>query len=309
MQPSLRSTSHLVHALPRPALLGPTPLSHRKTHTSPSPSPPSLSGLHALVTGASRGIGLSTAHLLASHGCHLTLIARTPSTLSVAQSTLPSPPPSSPPHRVVAGDISSRLFWKDLEQHIPRQERVDILVNSAGVSHQSLFLRTSEELVEQVVGTNLMGSLWGAKWVGRRMVRQGARKGEDEEKGEGKGQGGQVGKVGKGVIVNVASLLGTHGGMGSAAYAASKAGVIGFTRALAAELGPSGVRVNAVLPGYVQTDMTDAMTPGAREQAAARIPLKRFGTAEEVADAVLFLIQNGYAHNCVLNLDGGLSAT
>ncbi|KAF2227075.1 hypothetical protein BDZ85DRAFT_174787, partial [Elsinoe ampelina] len=237
----------------------------------------------ALITGASRGIGLSTAHLLASHGCHLTLIARTPSTLSTALSTLPSPAPSSPPHRVVAGDISSRSFWHDLDKTIPRQERVDVLVNSAGISHQSLFLRTSEDLVEQVVGTNLMGCLWGAKWAGKRMV-------------------------GKGVIVNVASLLGTHGGMGSAAYAASKAGVVGFTRALAAELGPSGVRVNAVLPGYVQTDMTDAMTPEAREQAAARIPLKRFGTADEVADAVLFLIQNGYAHNCVLNLDGGLSA-
>ncbi|TVY68818.1 3-oxoacyl-[acyl-carrier-protein] reductase FabG [Lachnellula suecica] len=112
-----------------------------------------------------------------------------------------------------------------------------------------------------------------------------------------------------GCIVNVASLLGLKGGKGSAAYAASKAGVIGFTRALAAELGEKNVRVNVIVPGYVETDMTNAMTPEAHSAALNAIPLKRFGHPSEIADAAMFLATNKYASNCVLNLDGGLSAT
>ncbi|KAI9828150.1 MAG: hypothetical protein M1832_003677 [Thelocarpon impressellum] len=111
-----------------------------------------------------------------------------------------------------------------------------------------------------------------------------------------------------GVIVNVSSLLGVKGGMGSSAYAASKAGVLGLTRSLAAELGPSGIRVNALVPGYVDTKMTADMSPPARTQALDAIPMRRFGTPEEMADAAVFLATNAYANNCLLNLDGGLSA-
>ncbi|KAG4421795.1 hypothetical protein IFR04_005045 [Cadophora malorum] len=111
-----------------------------------------------------------------------------------------------------------------------------------------------------------------------------------------------------GCIINVASLLGSKGGKGSSAYAASKAGVVGLTRALAAELGEKNIRVNVILPGYIETDMTEAMTPDARAAALNSIPLKRFGQASEIADAAIFLARNKYANNCVLNLDGGLSA-
>ncbi|KFY85662.1 hypothetical protein V500_08229 [Pseudogymnoascus sp. VKM F-4518 (FW-2643)] len=111
-----------------------------------------------------------------------------------------------------------------------------------------------------------------------------------------------------GCIINIASLLGVKGGRGSSVYAASKAGILGFTRALAAEAGPSGVRVNAVVPGYIETEMTSGMDPALFESTKNAIPLQRFGTAEEVADAAFFLAANQYANNCTLNLDGGLSA-
>lgn len=126
------------------------------------------------------------------------------------------------------------------------------------------------------------------------------------------------------VIINVSSLLGVQGGYGAVAYAASKAGVLGFTRALAAEYAAHGVRVNAIVPGYVETDMTRGTSFKGRSystlvelkssldlntsELAQRIPLGRFGKPEEVAQAALFLAQNQYAHNCILNLDGGLSA-
>jgi len=107
------------------------------------------------------------------------------------------------------------------------------------------------------------------------------------------------------VIINVASLLGLQGGYGAVAYAASKAGVLGFTRALATEYASHKVRVNAVVPGYVDTDMTKDLNSTELQR---RIPLGRFGTPAEIAHAALFLAENQYAHNCVMNLDGGLSA-
>ncbi|KAL7624185.1 hypothetical protein AAE478_005742 [Parahypoxylon ruwenzoriense] len=110
-----------------------------------------------------------------------------------------------------------------------------------------------------------------------------------------------------GCIINVSSLLATHGGRGASVYAASKAGVIGLTRSLAWEVGRFGVRANVLLPGYIQTDMIKDMDKDG--ELSALIPMGRLGLAEEVADAALFLAKSPYAHNCVLNIDGGLSAT
>ncbi|CAD6447496.1 98b5c0d1-435d-4f2c-b312-9ccb5e36a095 [Sclerotinia trifoliorum] len=130
-----------------------------------------------------------------------------------------------------------------------------------------------------------MGTIWGCKIIGKDMLRRR-----------------------EGCIINISSLLGIKGGRGSAAYAASKAGVLGLTRALAAEMGSAGIRVNAIVPGYIETDMTRAMTDLARKEALNAIPLSRFGEVTEIADAAVFLAANKYANNCVLNLDGGLSA-
>jgi len=113
----------------------------------------------------------------------------------------------------------------------------------------------------------------------------------------------------KGVIINISSLLALKGCPGSTIYSASKAGILGLTRSLAAEVGGSGIRVNAIVPGYIETDMTDAMSTTASTSATQAIPLRRFGKPSEIAEAALFLATNEYANNCVLNLDGGLSAT
>jgi NAD(P)-dependent dehydrogenase (short-subunit alcohol dehydrogenase family) len=183
-------------------------------------------------------------------------------------------------HRVVVGDVGSDAFWGNM-----KKEKVDILVNSAGITHCSPLFVTSPSLLEEVMRTNLMGTMMACRTMGKNMMTL-------------KG----------GCIINVASLLGQKGGKGSAAYAASKAGVIGLSRALAAELGEKNVRVNVIVPGYIETDMTEAMTPNARSEALNAIPLKRFGRPSEIADAAVFLAANAYANNCVLNVDGGLSA-
>lgn len=180
----------------------------------------------------------------------------------------------------MVGDIGSNDFWGSM-----KKEKVDILVNSAGITHYSPLFVTSTSLLEEVMRTNVMGTMMACRIVGKNMM---ALKG--------------------GCIINVASLLGLKGGKGSAAYAASKAGVIGLSRALAAELGEKNIRVNVIVPGYIETDMTEAMTPDARSEALNAIPLKRFGQPSEIADAAVFLAANAYANNCVLNLDGGLSA-
>ncbi|KAI9679507.1 MAG: hypothetical protein M1817_005529 [Caeruleum heppii] len=165
------------------------------------------------------------------------------------------------------------------------QPQIDILVNAAGLAHSSLFMKTTPALIEDVVQTNLMGTMWACREMVKGMVRRR-----------------------RGCIINISSLLGVKGGTGSVAYAASKAGILGLTRSLAAEVGPFNVRVNAIVPGYIETQMTREMTLEARQRALDAVPAGRFGTAAEVADAAVFLASNEYANNCVLNLDGGLSA-
>ena len=191
-----------------------------------------LRGVTCLITGASRGIGKAIANRFADQGAFCILVGRNQETL---RSALDSGV-SSEQHATIVGDVSNADFWKTLR---PFNGRVDVLINAAGITHASLLMRTSQDFLESVVQTNLMGTLWACRAVSKMMLRNKTK-----------------GSESKGCIVNVASLLAVQGGAGSAAYAASKAGVVGLTRALAAELGPSGIRVNALLPGYVETDMT-----------------------------------------------------
>lgn len=194
-----------------------------------------LKGTFSIITGASRGIGRAIATTFANKGSQCLLIGRDEAALKETQSQCTSS--SSQDHSIQTGDIGTRDFWTSISlpkfaSSTPAPQL--ILVNAAGITHASLLLRTSPSQIESVIQTNLMGTLWGSQIIGKQMLRQKS-----------------------GVIVNIASLLAIHGGAGSAAYAASKAGVVGLTRALAAELGSAGVRVNAVLPGYVKSDMTE----------------------------------------------------
>ncbi|KAF2495840.1 NAD(P)-binding protein [Lophium mytilinum] len=246
-------------------------------------------GRHALITGGSRGIGLSIARLFAAHSCRITVISRNQDIGRGALDTLPKSPDGI--HRSIAGDISSSEIWAEPNM---LDEKVDILVNAAGVTLIRLLVRSSIEDVQKVVQTNLTGSMLAVRYLLKKKLLR----------AEPRTQGNF-----SPVVINLASLLAVQGGRGSVAYSASKAGVLGLTRALAAELGPTGIRVNAIVPGYIETDMTAGMDPEVRRQMLQRIPLGRFGQADEIADAALFLATNQYANNCVINLDGGLSAT
>jgi NAD(P)-dependent dehydrogenase (short-subunit alcohol dehydrogenase family) len=323
---------------------------------------------HVLITGGSRGIGLSIAQLFAKNAYRCTLVSRSESNLQRALQTLtPLSPSPSPDHSTIAGDISSPAFWSAaqlgaaLKSQSQSQSastsqsrstsstsstsssKIDVLVNCAGITHSALFSATAPEDMQAVVDTNLTSLMLGTRFLLRsRFIGGGsAKKRGSVAAAADEASEAEADEDSSPVIINVASLLGLQGGYGAVAYAASKAGVLGFTRALAGEYVSHRVRVNAVVPGYVETDMTKGWSlslytfffreslfyqtmamgwEGERERQADvfpdlntaalqdKIPLKRFGRPEEIAQAALFLAQNQYAHNCVINVDGGLSA-
>ncbi|RMZ68968.1 short-chain dehydrogenase [Pyrenophora seminiperda CCB06] len=268
----------------------------------------------------SRGIGLAIAQLFAKNAYRCTLISRSEEHLKSAVATLKPLPPSTsssaayenPQHGYIAGDITlNSCFWtpapsSPFAAHLPKpaftktpqmSSRIDVVVNCAGRSQAKLFSTQSEEDIEDLIRANLSAIMHGTRFL----IRHGYLKRTHPRE-----------KDYDPVVINVSSLLGLHGGYGAVAYAAAKAGVLGFTRALATEYVSHKVRVNAIVPGYVETDMTKGTNSSLVDLDKAnleqRIPIGRFGTPEEIAHAALFLAQNKYAHNCVLNLDGGLSA-
>jgi 3-oxoacyl-[acyl-carrier protein] reductase len=201
---------------------------------------------HVLITGGSRGIGLSIARLFAQNTYRCTLISRSEAALRSALDSLPAPADSSSAHTCIPGDVSSASFWQDNFGQRRGDEPVDVLVNCAGISQNRLLVREDPASIQSIVDTNLTGMMIGT----RQLIKAGylkKRKGEEEEEDFSP------------CIINVASLLGLKGGRGAVAYAASKAGALGFTRALVEETAKSGIRVNAIVPGYVSTDMTTGM--------------------------------------------------
>ncbi|KAI1427966.1 hypothetical protein F5Y12DRAFT_99349 [Xylaria sp. FL1777] len=243
----------------------------------------SLRGKRCIITGGSRGIGLAIAKLFADEGVSCLLIGRHQESLTAAVKSLKHTMDLSQPHDSRAFDVSVVDGWQALRVDL-KKEPVDILVNAAGITQSSLLLKTPFPEIEQILNVNLRGTILGCQTVIPIMVRQKS-----------------------GCIINVSSLLATHGGRGASVYAASKAGIIGLTRSLACELGRFKIRANIVQPGYIQTDMTKAIDENG--DLAKLIPMGRLGFPREVAEAALFLANNTYANNCVLNIDGGLSAT
>jgi 3-oxoacyl-[acyl-carrier protein] reductase len=206
---------------------------------------------HVLITGGSRGIGLAIAQAFAKQNYRCTLISRSKENLESALSTLTPTQSSTAKHQYIAGSISSPEFWSTTHfaDHGLRKgeetSKIDVLVNCAGITQSRLFTTTPTEDIQSIIDTNLTALMLGTRFLLRNKYIHSTSKSRSE-----------VGTHFTPSIINVSSLLGVSGGYGAVAYAASKAGVLGFTRALAAEYVGHGVRVNAVVPGYVESDMT-----------------------------------------------------
>ncbi|MCL6595315.1 MAG: 3-oxoacyl-[acyl-carrier-protein] reductase [Firmicutes bacterium] len=240
----------------------------------------------AFVTGASRGIGRAIAVALAGAGARVAVNYR--SDRAGAEATAAAVAEAGGEALVVEGDVADAQAVRAMVEAVgARLGEVDILVNNAGNTRDGLLLRMSEEDWDAVVDTHLKGAYLLSRAVLRGMVRR---------------------RWGR--IVNVASVAALVGNPGQTNYGAAKAGLIGFTRALAKEVASRQVTVNAVAPGLIATAMSDAIAPAARQALEERIPLGRVGSPEDVAAAVLYLAspQAGYVTGHVLVVDGGLSA-
>jgi 3-oxoacyl-[acyl-carrier protein] reductase len=242
-----------------------------------------LDGKTALVTGASQGIGEAIAKLLARQGARVVLAARNEEKLQALAARIAAAGGRAHP---LALDVSQPETFGERLKTLPEDfAAIDVLVNNAGVTADNLLARMSLEDWERVLRTNLTGAFALSKEVIRGMMKR---------------------RWGR--IINVSSVVGMMGNAGQANYAASKAGLIGFTKSLARELGSRSITVNVVAPGYIQTAMTENLPEASREELAGSIALKRLGMVDDVAAAVLFLASEeaGYITGHTLNVSGGL---
>ena len=244
-----------------------------------------LTGKVALVTGAGRGIGRQIALTLAAQNAFV--IVNYNGSKDKAEETVSE-------IKAAGGDaVSYKCNVSDFEECqqmitaiIKEYKHIDILVNNAGITRDGLIMKMSEDDYDAVLDTNLKGTFNTIRHMSRYFLKQ---------------------KSGR--IINISSVSGILGNAGQANYSASKAGVIGLTKAVARELASRGITVNAVAPGFVDTDMTDALSDSAKENLISQIPLGRTGKPQDIANAVLFLASDaaGYITGQVLSLDGGIA--
>ena len=240
-----------------------------------------LSGHITLVTGGSRGIGLAVSQELARAGCTVAVIGRNEEAANAAAADL-----EGEGHRAYGCDVSDYKSAASAADQITKDlGPVDILVNNAGITRDNLFIRMKEEEWDDVLAVNLKGAFNMTKALARGMMRRRS-----------------------GVILNVTSVVGLIGNAGQANYAASKAGLIGFTKSIAKELASRGVRCNAIAPGFISTDMTAELTEETIEELHARIPLGHLGEPSDVAALVRFLAGPAarYITGQVISVDGGM---
>lgn len=243
-----------------------------------------LNGRTAIVTGASRGIGRAIALELAEKGAYVVVNYNGSGQAAdeVVEAIREAGGEAEAYQCNVADFEACEKLMKDV---MGRRGRIDILVNNAGITRDNLLMRMPEEDFDAVLSTNLKGTFHTMRLVSRQMLKQ---------------------KSGR--IINMASVVGVAGNAGQANYAASKAGVIGMTKSAAKELASRGITVNAVAPGFIETDMTGKLGDKVREQAAAQIPMGAFGKPEDVAKVVGFLASDeaAYITGQVLHVDGGM---
>lgn len=239
-----------------------------------------LKGKTAVITGAAKGIGRATAIRFAKEGCNIVLNYRS----NVSDELIAEIEGYGVECMPFKADVSK---FDEAEMLIKEAKKkfgsVDVLVNNAGITRDMLIMRMSENEFDSVISTNLKGAFNTIRFASNIMLKQRT-----------------------GAIINMSSVVGLIGNAGQANYAASKAGVIGLTKATAKELAARGVTCNAIAPGFIETDMTEVLSDEVKNQMLASIPLKRFGNADEVAEVCVFLAKNRYITGQVINVDGGM---
>lgn len=240
---------------------------------------------HALVTGGSRGIGMAIAKTLLEDGCDIWYLSRSEGETKRSLESLALEMERKVTH--VPCDMADRPSVEAaLETVIAEAKTIDVLVNNAGITRDGLLMRMKDQAWDEVLAVNLTASFLTCRRIGRLMAGQRA-----------------------GSIVNISSVVGMMGNGGQANYAASKAGLIGFSKSLARELSSRKVRVNVVAPGFIETAMTDVLSDQLKDRLKTQIPLGRIGSAGEVAKAVAFLASDdaSYITGQVLAVDGGMA--
>ncbi len=244
-----------------------------------------LNGQVALVTGASRGIGRAIAVRLAACGATVAGVART---LQGLEGTLQAIRDAGGTAEGFAANVADpQDVARVVEEIEAKYPKIHVLVNNAGVTRDGLMLRMEDDAWQEVIDTNLKGTFLFSKAVGAIMMR---------------------GRYGR--IINISSVSGLVGNPGQANYSASKAGVIGFTRTIARELASRNITVNAVAPGFITTDMTDVLPEKIKNEVKERVPVRRLGNPEDIADLVCYLAGPGasYLTGQVIAVDGGMTA-
>ena len=243
-----------------------------------------LDGKVALVTGASRGIGRAIALKLAAEGAKVAI--NYAGNTAKAEEVKAEIEKNGGEAILVQADVADAAAVEAMvNATVEAFGQIDILVNNAGITRDGLLMRMKDEDFDAVINTNLKGVFYCTKLVSKLMMKKRS-----------------------GRIINMASVVGLMGNAGQTNYAAAKAGVIGFSKSAAKELATRGITVNMVAPGFIDTDMTAAMTDKAREMTLTGIPLNRMGTPEDVANAVAFLVSDNasYITGQVINVDGGM---
>ena len=236
---------------------------------------------NVFITGSSRGIGLAIAHKFASLGANVVLNSRG----EISEELLDEFKPYGVKVLAISGDVSDFTDAKRMvDQAIEGLGSVDVLVNNAGITQDTLMLKMTEEDFEKVLKVNLTGAFNMTQAVLKQMI-----------------------KAREGAIINMSSVVGLMGNIGQANYAASKAGLIGFTKSVAREVANRNVRVNAIAPGMIESDMTAVLSDKVKDAMLAQIPMKQFGQAEQVAEVAVFLASQDYLTGQVIAIDGGLT--